>query len=96
MIERGNDMKTWEELKKELKKKGGRIKTDVEEMENLAEVVTTIYKKREKMGLSQQDLAKLCDIPQSTIARIETFKTTPNIDTLIKITHKLGLKVAVL
>ena len=50
----------------------------------------------EKMGLSQQDLAKLCDIPQSTIARIETFKTTPNIDTLIKITHKLGLKVAVL
>ena len=91
-----NDMKTWEELKKELKKKGGRIKTDVEEMENLAEVVTAIYKKREKMGLSQQDLAKLCDIPQSTIARIETFKTTPNIDTLIKITHKLGLKVAVL
>lgn len=89
-------MKTWEELKKELKKKGGRIKTDVEEMENLAEVVTAIYKKREKMGLSQQDLAKLCDIPQSTIARIETFKTTPNIDTLIKITHKLGLKVAVL
>ena len=89
-------MKTWEELKKELKKKGGRIKTDIEEMENLAEVVTAIYKKREKMGLSQQDLAKLCDIPQSTIARIETFKTTPNIDTLIKITHKLGLKVAVL
>ena len=89
-------MKTWEELKKELKKKGGRIKTDVEEMENLAEVVTAIYKKREKMGLSQQELAKLCDIPQSTIARIETFKTTPNIDTLIKITHKLGLKVAVL
>jgi ribosome-binding protein aMBF1 (putative translation factor) len=89
-------MKTWEELKKELKKKGGRIKTDVEEMENLAEVVTAIYKKREKIGLSQQDLAKLCDIPQSTIARIETFKTTPNIDTLIKITHKLGLKVAVL
>ena len=89
-------MKTWEELKKELKKKSGRIKTDVEEMENLAEVVTAIYKKREKMGLSQQDLAKLCDIPQSTIARIETFRTTPNIDTLIKITHKLGLKVAVL
>ncbi len=89
-------MKTWEELKRELKKKGGRIKTDIEEMENLAEVVTAIYKKREKMGLSQQDLAKLCDIPQSTIARIETFKTTPNIDTLIKITHKLGLKVAVL
>ncbi len=89
-------MKTWEELKKELKKKGGRIKTDIEEMENLAEVVTAIYKKREKMGLSQQDLAKLCDIPQSTIARIETFRTTPNIDTLIKITHKLGLKVAVL
>lgn len=89
-------MKTWEELKKQIKKENKQAKNDIEEMENLANIVTAIYKKREKLGLSQKELAEMCDIPQSTVARIETFKTSPNIDTLIKITHKLGMKVAVL
>ena len=89
-------MKTWEEYKKEIKKENKQSKFDIEEMENLANIVTAIYKKREKLGLSQKELADMCDIPQSTVARIETFKTNPNIDTLIKIAHKLGMKVAVL
>ena len=89
-------MKTWEEYKKQIKKENKQSKYDIEEMENLANIVTAIYKKREKLGLSQKELAEMCDIPQSTVARIETFKTSPNIDTLIKITHKLGMKVAVL
>lgn len=89
-------MKTWEEYKKQVKKENKQSKYDIEEMENLANIVTAIYKKREKLGLSQKELADMCDIPQSTVARIETFKTSPNIDTLIKITHKLGMKVAVL
>ena len=88
-------MKTWEEYKKQIKKENKQSKYDIEEMENLANIVTAIYKKREKLGLSQKELAEMCDIPQSTVARIETFKTSPNIDTLIKITHKLGMKVAV-
>ena len=89
-------MKTWEEYKKEIKKENKQSKFDIEEMENLANIVTAIYKKRENLGLSQKELADMCDIPQSTVARIETFKTSPNIDTLIKIAHKLGMKVAVL
>ena len=89
-------MKTWEDYKKQVKKENKQSKYDIEEMENLANIVTAIYKKREKLGLSQKELADMCDIPQSTVARIETFKTSPNIDTLIKITHKLGMKVAVL
>ena len=89
-------MKNWEGYKKEIKKGKGQAKVDLEEMENLASIITAIFNKREKMGLSQKELAKLCDIPQSTVARIETFKTMPNIDTLIRITHKLGMKVAVL
>ena len=89
-------MKNWEDYKKEIKKPNSSVKADLEEMENLANIVTTIYKKRSKMGLSQKELADLCSIPQSTVARIETFKTIPNIETLIKITHKLGMKIAVL
>ncbi|MBR6939323.1 MAG: helix-turn-helix transcriptional regulator, partial [Clostridia bacterium] len=45
--------------------------------------------------LSQRDLAELCGIPQSSVARIETFKTTPNVETLIKLLQPLGLKLTV-
>lgn len=41
------------------------------------------------------DLADMCVIPQSSVARIETFKTIPKIDTLLKIMQPLGLKLTV-
>ena len=47
------------------------------------------------MGISQRDLAAMCGIPQSSVARIESYKTTPNLDTLLKIMQTLGLKLTV-
>ena len=37
----------------------------------------------------------MCGIPQSSVARIESFKTTPNLATLIKIFRNLGLTLQV-
>ena len=37
----------------------------------------------------------MCGIPQSSVARIESFQTTPNLDTLLKIMQPLGLKLVV-
>jgi len=34
-------------------------------------------------------------LPQSSVARIESFKTTPKIDTLLKLMQPLGLKLQV-
>ena len=51
--------------------------------------------KRNALGLSQRDLAAMCDIPQSSVARIESFKTTPNLATLIKILRNLGLTLKI-
>ena len=62
----------------------------------MADIVSTICKKREAMGITQRELAKLCNVPQSTVARIETYKTSPTLETLIKITRELGLKIALL
>ena len=45
--------------------------------------------------LSQRDLADICGIPHSYVARIESFQTTPNLGTLLKICRALGLKLAV-
>lgn len=50
---------------------------------------------REAKGLSQQQLADLVGVKQPAIARLESMKTTPQIDTLFKILQPLGYTLAV-
>jgi len=45
---------------------------------------------REEKGLSQRELADLSGIKQPAIARLESLKATPQIDTLFKILYPLG------
>ena len=54
-----------------------------------------MIKQRNALGISQRELAAICGIPQSSVARIESFKTTPNLDTLLKILQPLGLTLTV-
>ena len=88
-------MRTWEDYKNHVKGTDELSKKEIEEIEALASIVSAIIDKRHEMGLSQRDLAELCGIPQSSVARIETFKTTPNVETLIKLLQPLGLKLTV-
>ncbi len=88
-------MRTWEDYKNHVKGTNELSKKEIEEIEALASIVSAIIDKRNEMGLSQRDLAELCGIPQSSVARIETFKTTPNVETLIKLLQPLGLKLTV-
>ena len=88
-------MRTWEDYKNHVKGIDELSKKEIEEIEALASIVSAIIDKRNEMGLSQRDLAELCGIPQSSVARIETFKTTPNVETLIKLLQPLGLQLTV-
>ena len=88
-------MRTWEDYKNHVKGIDELSKKEIEEIEALASIVSAIIDKRNEMGLSQRELANLCGIPQSSVARIETFKTTPNVETLIKLLQPLGLKLTV-
>jgi ribosome-binding protein aMBF1 (putative translation factor) len=45
---------------------------------------------REEKGLSQRDLADISNVKQPAIARLESMKATPQIDTLFKVLHPLG------
>lgn len=49
-----------------------------------------MIKAREEKGLSQRDLAKLCGVKQPAIARIESMKSIPQLDTLLKVLIPLG------
>ena len=47
------------------------------------------------VSLSQRELAAMCGLPQSSVARIESCKTTPNLGTLLNIFQHLGLTLTV-
>jgi len=50
---------------------------------------------REKKGLSQRELAKICGVKQPAIARLENMKATPQIDTLFKVLQPLGYTIEI-
>ncbi len=88
-------MKTWSDYKKQVQSLDPSAARDIAEIEEQARIIGTIIEQRTALGLSQRDLAEMCGIPQSSVARIESFKTTPNLATLLKIFHHLGLKVTI-
>ena len=67
----------------------------MDEIEQDVQIINAIISQRQKLGLSQRDLAVLCHMSQSTIARIESYATTPNLDTLLKMMKHLGLKIQI-
>ena len=87
-------MRTWEDNKKDAKELDSSIKQDVEEMEILASIVSTIIERRNELGITQRELAELCGLPHSSVARIESCAVKPKVETLIKIMIPLGLTLS--
>lgn len=88
-------MKTWNDYKEHVKTVDPVIAKDMEETEEIAAIVTAMVEQRNALGLSQRDLAAMCGIPQSSVVRIESCKTTPNLGTLLNIFQHLGLTLTV-
>ena len=57
------------------------------------ELIKKIKTIRKEKGLSQIELAKKCNVPQSTIGRIENHSMNPSIDTLINILDVLNIEI---
>lgn len=93
--ERKYIMRTWNDYKEHVKSIDAESKKAIEEVEALSSIITAVASQRNALGISQRELASMCGIPQSSVARIESFKTTPNLDTLLKIMQPLGLKLTV-
>ena len=88
-------MRTWNDYKEHVKNVDPEIAKDIEEVEGVSAIVSAMVEQRTAMGLSQRDLAAMCGIPQSSVARIESCKTTPNLGTLLNIFQHLGLQLTV-
>lgn len=88
-------MKTWNDYKEHVKAIDPEITKDLRETEEIAAIITAMVKQRNALGLSQRDLAAMCGLPQSSVARIESCKTTPKLGTLLNIFQHLGLTLTV-
>ena len=88
-------MKTWNDYKKYVKNIDQASKEEMENIEIMASIIGSIIEERNTLGSSQRDLARLCGMPQSSVARIESYRTTPSIDTLLKVMKPLGLTLSV-
>ena len=60
-----------------------------------AELIGKLIEAREKKGYSQRDLAKLSGVKQPAIARLESMKSTPQINTLLKLLEPLGYTLSI-
>lgn len=88
-------MRTWEDYKNHVKAVSEEERRNMEEIEEVSDIVSSIIRRRQELGISQRTLAERCGIPQFSVARIETLKTTPKLDTLVKLLQALNLKLQV-
>ena len=57
------------------------------------DLLQKIIQKRKELGISQQKLADMISLPQSTIARIEAEIVSPRLETIILIANALGISI---
>ena len=88
-------MRTWEDYKNNLKAVSTEEKENIENIEELAGIIGAMIMRREQLGISQRELAQKCGVTQSALARLETCKATPQIDTMLKVLKPLGLTLSV-
>ncbi len=77
---------TWKSVRKELN-----INAEDEAIIALEkDLIKTMVNIREEKGLSQAQLAKMCNMKQPVLARMETSAHFPRIDSLLKVLIPLG------
>ena len=58
-------------------------------------IIGKMIEAREEKGLSQRELAAMSGVKQPAIARLESMKATPQIDTLFKVLYPLGYTIEI-
>lgn len=90
-----NNELTFEEFWADHKETDSETKKLFEISEQISELINTINCTRVDKNYSQRDLAKMCGLKQSAIARFESLKAMPRLDTLMNIVYTLGLKIKI-
>lgn len=83
----------WKEVKKRMFIKNPKLKEEYDKLEPEYKVIEQIIRMRKDLNLTQEQLAKLIDTRQPSIARLESGEHYPSIESLKKIAEVLGAKL---
>lgn len=83
-------MKTWKEVRAGIESLS---EAEKDEIQNAVQLIASLVETREKMGLSQKEIATRSGVRQPAIARMEKCGVMPRIDTIVKIANSLGLEL---
>ncbi len=62
-------------------------------IETSKDVATVLKARRKELGISQKELAQLCDLSHNGISRIEVDDSDVQLSTLLKLSQFLGFKI---
>lgn len=79
-------MPTWKKLKNDL----DLSQEELNAIELEKDLIRTVIHIREEKGLTQSQLAEMCNVKQPIIARMESSIHSPQIDSLLRILTPLG------
>ena len=79
-------MTTWKTLREEL----ALTEEDEKIIALEKSLIKTMVQIREEKGLTQMQLAQICEVKQPVIARIESSTHSPQVDSLLRILVPLG------
>lgn len=80
----------WKTIRKELF-----TKEEVRESDLRVALMAELVEARQERGISQKKLEELSGVSQPVIARMETGKTIPQLDTVLKVLASLGKTLAI-
>ncbi len=64
-------------------------------LESCSLIIDSLIEQRHNKGMTQKELAKASCLTQSMIARLESKKATPQLDTLLKVAYALDCDIAI-
>lgn len=82
-------MMKWADYKKQI------TALDPSELDQI-EIVAQLVQRRVQLGFTQRELAEKTGLKQAAIARLESERATPRLDTLEKVSKALGLKITLI
>lgn len=85
------NFKRWDDFEKEL----NFTPEEDEAMRLEIEIIEATIEVRKKSNLTQRELSEKCGIKQPNIAKIENFKRSPQVDTLMKMLLAMGYTLRV-
>ena len=86
---------TVEEAYKHIKEDNPEYAQSIDVANKIATIIGDLITARNQKGLTQKELAEIAGVKQSAIARMESMRVIPRLDTILNIAYSLGVDIGI-